>query len=75
VSRLAAAGRAPLGMRLRMLLLLPDCWMTTASSGEDWAGGVETSVAVDMVDMVVAVVNCVADANGAAVILLTIGSD
>jgi hypothetical protein len=72
VSRLAAAGRAPLGMRLRMLLLLPDRWMTTASSGEDWAGGVDTSMAVDMV---VVVVNCVADANGAAVILLTTGSD
>jgi hypothetical protein len=62
MSRLAAAGQAPLGMRLRMLLLL-DRWMTTASSGEDKAGGLDTSVAVD--DVTVAAV-----ANGAAVISL-----
>jgi hypothetical protein len=74
VSRLAAAGRVPLGMRLRMLLLLPDRWMTTASSREDWAGGIDTSVAVDDV-MVVAVVNGVTDANGFAVILLITCSD
>jgi hypothetical protein len=55
VRKLAAAGRAPLGMRLRMLLLLPDRWMTTASSGKDWAGGVDTSVAVDMVVAVVVI--------------------
>jgi hypothetical protein len=46
VSRLAAAGRAPLGMRLRKLLLLPDRWMTTASSGEAWAGVVSGAAAI-----------------------------
>jgi hypothetical protein len=44
--------------------------MTTASSGEDRAEGVDTSVDVDDV-MVAAVVSGVAEANGAAVILIT----
>jgi hypothetical protein len=48
--------------------------MTTASSGEDRAGGVDTSVTVNDV-LVAAVVNGVADASGAAVIFLTTCND